>query len=291
MKFTDNLEKLPQGTYKILVNIAWSEIEAAKEKALKELQKTTEVKGFRKGKAPLNLVKKEVGEQKLLEEASKFFLSEIYAAVLKKHALKPFIDPKITLLKAPVGGEWEVRFEIAEAPVLTKLPDYKKIAEEIKADLKKADIWVPGKDSKEKKQDSNISKNKKLQRIFDRLVKEAEIDISPLILDQEINRRLVALYEDIKKLGLTVEQYLQSKKETTESLRKRVAQEIVDIYKSEFILDKIADVEKIVVDEKDLEKIFKTTKDEKEKQILKENSYFYSRLIRKQKVLDFISNL
>ncbi len=291
MKFTDSLEKLPKQTYKILVTIPWSEIETAKEKALHEFQKTTEVKGFRKGKAPLNLVKKEVGEQKLLEEAAKFFLSEIYADILKKHGIKPFIEPKITLLKAPVGGDWEVRFEIAEQPVLTKLADYKKIAEDVKGELKKADIWLPGKEGKAKKEDPTTTQNKKLQKILDKLIADSEIEISPLILQEEVNRRLVNLYEDVKKLGLTIEEYLRSKKETPESLRSKVEQETTDIYKSEFILDAIADKEKIVVEEKDLRKIFESAKDEKERQLLRENAYFYSKLIRKQKALDFISNL
>jgi len=292
MKFTDKVEKQPKQTLKIEVILPWSEVEIAKKKALSELAKTTEVKGFRKGKAPEKLVAEAVGEQPLLEEASRHLLTDCYNELIKKHSFKPFIDPKITLLKAPNGGDWEFRFEIAEAPVLTKVADYKKMAKEVVANLKKDEIWVPGKDEqKAPPEKAKDSKNKKMQLVFDKAMSESEIEISPLILEMEVSRRLVSIYDEVKQLGLSVEQYLQSKKLTAEQLRAKTQAEISDLYKSEFLLDKISDAEKIVVEDKDLDEIFKTAKDEKEKETLKSNAYLYSRLIRKQKTLDFLANL
>ncbi len=292
MQFTDKLEKLPHQTFKIEVSIPWSQIDTAKIKAVEILAKTTEVKGFRKGKAPLNLVKQRLGEQAILEEATKTVLSEVYGEIIKKHDLRPFVDPKITLLKAPQGGDWEFRFEVAGAPVISKMPDYRKIAKMATADLKKEDIWVPGK-AKEKPETEDLSKkqNKKMQLIFDELMKESEIEVSPLILDVETNRRLTATYDEVKQLGLTVEQYLQSKKLTAQALREKIQAEIIDLYKSEFLLEQIADKEKITVEDKDLEAIYKQAKDDKEKALYQQNSYLYVRLFRKQKTLDFLANL
>jgi len=292
MKFTDKLEKQPRATYKIEVTLPWSEVELAKAKALTELQKTTEVKGFRKGKAPEKMVKETVGEQHLLEEASRYLLTDVYKELLDKHKLRPFIDPKISLLKAPNGGDWEFRFEIAEAPKLSKVADYKKIAKEVSAELKKDTIWVPGKGEEPKFEEKvKDQRNKKIQLIFDKTLTGSEIEISPLILELEVSRRLTSLYEEIKQLGLTVEQYLQSKKLTSDTLKAKTEAEIIDLYKSEFVLEEIADVEKIVVADKEIEEIFKTAKDDKEKEMLKSNSYLYTRLIRKQKTLDFLASL
>lgn len=292
MQFTEKIEKQGNHSIKIEVTIAWLEIDKAKEKALKVLAKSTNVKGFRKGKAPLNIVKETLGEQRLLEEASKDVLTHIYSDLIKKHDLKPFLDPKITLLKAPQGGDWQFRFEIAQTPIITKMPDYRRIAKEVSAEQKKADIWVPGKDEP-KKTEENIkeNQNKKIQSIFNRLLKETEIEISPLILSAEVNRRLTALYDEIKQLGLSVEQYLQSKKLTAASLREKLEQETQELYKSEFILDQIADKEKIIVEEKDLESIYKQAKNDQEKALYKQSSYLYSRLLRKQKTLDFLASL
>jgi FKBP-type peptidyl-prolyl cis-trans isomerase (trigger factor) len=294
MKIKTNVEKLPKGTYKIVATIPWSEIEKAKEKALDELSKDTEVKGFRKGKAPLKVVREHLGEQKLLEHSTKFFLTDAYLQIIKENNIKPFIDPNVTLVKAPVGGDWEIRYELAEAPEIKKLADYNSISKSVAKDLKKDEIWVPGKDESKKtetEKEKTDLKNKKLQRIFDETISKTEIEISPLIIDLEVGRRLTTLYEEIKQLGLTVEQYLQSKKETKESLKAKIEKEIIDIYKSELILDKIADNEKIVVDKKELEKIFNTAKTDKEKEQFEKNSYFYSRLIRKQKTLDYLASV
>lgn len=292
MQFDDKLEKGVNDTYKIEVSIPWPEIEQAKEKALKDMAKTAEIKGFRKGKAPLNIAKEHFGDQRLLEEASKEVLTEVYKELLKKHQLKPFFDPKITLLKAPQGGNWEFRFEIAQMPKISKMPDYHKIGKEVNAEFKKEEIWVPGKDQeKEPEKKAEDQKNKKIQLIFDRLMKETEIQISPLIMETEVNRRVTALYDEIKQLGLTVEQYLQSKKLTAETLRQKISAEITDLYKSEFLLERIADEEKITVDDKELETVFKQAKDDKEKALYQQNSYLYARLLRKQKTLDFLASL
>jgi FKBP-type peptidyl-prolyl cis-trans isomerase (trigger factor) len=292
MQFTSELKDKSSHTFKAEVTIPWKEIEQAKEKALAKLAKSAEVKGFRKGKAPLEVVKDTLGDQKLLEEASTEVLGVVYQELIKEHSLKPFSDPKITLLKAPQGGDWQFRFEIAQMPKINKMPDYRKIAKDVAGELKKEDIWVPGKDGQKKpEQQANDIKNKKIQLILNKILKDTEIEISPLVLDTEVARRLTSLYEEIKQLGLSVEQYLQSKKLTSQSLKEKIKLETLDLYKSELVLDIIADKEKITVEEKDLQAIYQQAKDEKEKALYQKNSYLYTRLLRKQKTLDFLSDL
>lgn len=293
MKFTDAVTKLPKQTYKITVKIPWEEIEKSKEEALDRLIATTEVEGFRKGKAPRKLVREKLGEERLLDEGVQHLLSHVYVEMLKKNSLKPYIDPKVSIINAKDKTEWEVLFELAESPVLTKMPDYKAIAAKTKGESKKEEIWVPGKEPQKPKtpEEEEKKKSERLQKIFNELIEQSEIDISSLILDEEANRRLVTLYDEIKKLGMTVDQYLAARKETSESIRAKSIKEVTDIYKSEFVLDKIADAEKITADEKELEPVLKTAKDDKERQQLKDNTYFYIRLIRKQKTLDYLTNL
>lgn len=293
MKFTDKVEKLPKQTYKITVKIPWEEIEKSKEEALDRLIATTEVEGFRKGKAPRTLAREKLGEERLLDDGVQHLMSHVYVELLKKNNLKPYIDPKVSIINAKDKTEWEVLFEVAESPVLTKLADYKAIATEVKGNIKKDDIWVPGKEPQKEKtpEDEEKKKNERLQQIFNKLVEQSEIEVSQLILDEEVSRRLASLYDEIKKLGMTVDQYLAARKETGESIRAKALKEVVDIYKSEFVLDKIAEAEKITADEKELEPVFKTAKDDKEREQLKQNSYFYIRLIRKQKTLDYLTNL
>lgn len=291
MKFQDKLEKQPGQTVKITVTLPWKEILAEKEKALEALAKETEVKGFRKGKAPIKLVREQLGEGHLLEEATKHFLNDVYHELLTKHNLRPFAEPRVQLQSAETDKDWVVEFLIAEEPQLRKLPDYKKIAEKVKAESKKDAIWVPGKDKEQKPEDLEKVKSERLQKIFNELVQQTELELSPLIIDEEVNRRLVNTYEEIKKMGLSIEQYMQAKKETAESMREKAKVEVLDIYKAEYVLQKIANEEKIVVEDKDMEPLMKTAKDDKQRDALKQNMYMYTQLIRKQKTLDFLAGL
>ena len=145
MNYTDTKKELPHRTIELTVQMPWEEVEKFQEKALDELVKTVEIEGFRKGKAPREKVNEKLGQQRLLEEAAQQLMVELYRDLLKKHDVKPYIDPKISLLKAPTGGTWEIRFTIALAPELVRIPDYKKIAAAVRAELKKDTIWVPGK--------------------------------------------------------------------------------------------------------------------------------------------------
>ncbi len=56
-------------------------------------------------------------------------------------------------------------------------------------------------------------------------------------------------------------------------------------------LRKIADDEKITVEQKDLDEVIKDIKDEKQKQQLLENPYLLASIIRQQKTLDFLTKL
>ncbi len=292
MKFTEKKEMLPKQTLQITVQVPWIEVEQAQEKAVLELQKGFETEGFRKGKAPVVVVKEKIGQQRLLEEGAQQLLMDVYRDLLKKHAIKPYIDPKVDLLKAPLNGEWEIRFTVALQPKLTKVPDYKAAAVKVRGEEKKDDIWVPGKEPKKEEENEKHSKtDDRLQKILDLVMKETALEISDLIIDHELNRRLASLHDEIAKLGMTVDQYLRARQETQDSLRAKIKKEVVDLYTLEFLLDAIAQEEKIEIGESELEAIYAQAKNEKDKQAMKQNAYFYSRLVRKQKTLDYLAGL
>ncbi|MCR4326826.1 MAG: hypothetical protein NUV52_04185 [Candidatus Roizmanbacteria bacterium] len=292
MKFTEKKETLPKQTLQITVQVPWTEVEKSQEKAVLELQKTFETEGFRKGKAPVAVVREKMGQQRLLEEGAQQLLMDVYRDLLEKHAIKPYIDPKVDLLKAPLNGEWEIRFTVALQPKLTKVPDYKAAAVKVRGEEKKDGIWVPGKEpKKEEEKDQHSKTDDRLQKILDIVMKETALEISDLIVDHELNRRLASLHDEIAKLGMTVDQYLKARQETQDSLRAKIKKEVVDLYTLEFLLDAIAETEKIEIGEKELEAIYAQAKNEKDKQAMKQNAYFYSRLVRKQKTLDYLASL
>ena len=76
-----------------------------------------------------------------------------------------------------------------------------------------------------------------------------------------------------------------------DQLKEKFTKEIQDTYKIEFLLNEIADKEKIQVENADLEKLFENIKDEAEKKTAKQNAYLYAAILRKQKTLDYLINL
>ena len=183
-----------------------------------------------------------------------------------------------------------MKIELAEKPVL-KLPDYRKIVADIKAGEKKNEIWTPGKDKMKVEEKAEVKSQRLLNLVLVGLFDATQFEISDLVVDEEVERRLVKLVDDVQKLGLTMEAYLKSKNLTQEKLKEQYRKEVDSIYKADFVLNEIADLEKIQVEEKDLQTLFANIKDEKEKQAAQNNAYFYAGLMRKQKTLDFLIGL
>jgi len=288
--FTHKISKLPKNSVEIVVQIPKEEIAKASEKAFVHLQEELAIEGFRKGKVPKDLAKKHIQKKAIYEQMLKTLLPDIYHQILKQENLKPIANPKISLNQAKENEDWEVKIELAEKPVL-KLPDYRKIVADIKAGEKKNEIWTPGKDKMKVEEKAEVKSQRLLNLVLVGLFDATQFEISDLVVDEEVERRLVKLVDDVQKLGLTMEAYLKSKNLTQEKLKEQYRKEVDSIYKADFVLNEIADLEKIQVEEKDLQTLFANIKDEKEKQAAQNNAYFYAGLMRKQKTLDFLIGL
>jgi len=212
----------------------------------------------------------------------------VSANILSKENLKPIISPKVDLVKAKEGEDWQIKITLAEKPNIV-LGDYKKVIKEAKAKTNKANIWVPGKDKEAKKPEED--KNKLLNEVLTALLKETKLEISDLVINEEINHRLSHLLDEIQKIGLTTENYLKSKNLTMDALKAQFKKETEDTYKLEFVLAEIADKENLKVEQEDLNKLFVNIKDEKERKVAEQNSYYYATILRKQKTLDYLISL
>ncbi|OGK19633.1 hypothetical protein A2866_06720 [Candidatus Roizmanbacteria bacterium RIFCSPHIGHO2_01_FULL_39_8] len=288
--YTYSLKKLPKNTVEISVLLPKQDIEKYYSEAFKKISAQTEIQGFRKGKAPKHLIEKQLKREVIYEEIIRGALPQIYEEILKKEQLKPVISPKIELVKAKENEDWEVKITVAEKPVV-KLASYKDIILKVKAEKKKGDIWVPGKGAVEAKETNEVREKKKqslLNSILGELLKQSEAEIPDLIIEGELERRLSNLLSDIRKIGLTVDAYLKSKNITQEQLKKSFRKEIEDTYKLEFLLSEVADKENITVKQEEIDKLFQTIQDPKEKEVAKANSYFYASILRKQKTLDYL---
>jgi len=281
-------EKLPKNTTQLVVDVPKADIKKEEEDAFVRLQQKLTVEGFRQGKVPKTIAEKHIHKDDLYQELAQKMISRIYQELLAKEGLRPIISPKVDLVKAKEGEDWQIKITVAEKPTIT-LGDYKKVIKEVKSKVQKSSIWVPGKDKQEKKPEED--KNKLLNEVLTALLNEAKIEVSDLVIGEEINHRLTHLIDEIQKIGLTTENYLKSKNLTMDSLKAQFRKETEDTYKLEFILAEIADKENLKVEQADLDKLFVNIKDEKERNKAKQNSYYYATILRKQKTLDYLISL
>lgn len=281
-------EKLPKNTTQLIVVVPKADVKKEETEAFSRLQKNLTVEGFRQGKVPSEIAKKHLTKDVIYQELAQKMISRIYQEVLTKEGLKPIISPKVDLVKAKEGEDWQIKIVLAEKPTIT-LGDYKKVIKDVKAKVKKSSIWVPGKDKDAKKPEED--KNQLLNEVLTALLNESKIEVSDLVIDDEVNHRLTHLIDEIQKIGLTTEKYLKSKNLTMDSLKAQFKKETEDTYKLEFILAEIADKESLKVEQADLDKLFVNIKDEKERKAAEQNSYYYATILRKQKTLDYLISL
>ncbi len=290
-KKVKQITKDPDGTIHIKLTISWEKVKTAYNKALLDSKKTLEVKGFRKGKAPDKIVEEQVGKQSLYTQALQYILPEAYAEKVKQLKLKPIVSPKVEPNSLEEGQTWELTATLAEKPSI-KLGDYKKIVIGAKAASK---IWTPGKDTDSPKQQDDTVQQKeasldeRLAKIFDELINEVKFDLPKFLIEEQVNRQLSRLLEQIEKLGLSLEQYLISLGKTSDQLRKEYHQEAERTLRLELILNEIANDLKTTVFEEEVDRLIDSVGDEKLKETLKSNAHERDAIrasLRKRKVTD-----
>ena len=282
------IKNLNKTDKEILVDIAKEDVQKQYTASFEKLQQELTVEGFRKGKAPKTVAEKHLSKDKIYNDLVNTLLSKIYQDIIAKEQLKPVVAPKIELVKAKENEDWQVKITIAEKPII-EIGDYKAVVKKVKAEVKKDEIWVPGKDKQP--EDPKKDQQKILNAVLAEIVKITKLEISDLILEEELNNRLTKLVDDIQKIGMTMDNYLKSKNLTHEKIKEQFKNEIIETYKLEFALSEIADKENLKVEKTDLDKLFVNIKDEKERRMAEANSYFYASILRKQKTLDFILSL
>ncbi len=271
------LAKTDDGTITLSITIPWSEIEKAKEKIVDEYVKSAEIAGFRKGKAPKKLAESKLDLAKVKEEVLKEMLPQYYIKALEEHKLKPIINPRVHIEKLEDGSDWNFQALTCEIPNV-EVGDYK---DEVKKITAKSKIIIPGKEPQQPSFDE----------IMEAVIKNVKVAVPKILVDQEVERLLSQMLEDVKKLGLTLDQYLSSTGKTPQLLREEYAKKAQNDIILEFTLQKIAESEKITVEEKEIEEAIQKAKDENEKKSLQANSYLLASILRQQKTLDFLKNL
>ena len=125
------IEKLDNNQVKLEITVGADKFEEGLQKAYFKNAKHFSVPGFRKGKAPRNIVEKHYGEGVLYEDAFNMIVPEIYDEIIKENNLEVVSHPEIDILEIGKGKDLVFTATVTVKPEV-KLGKYKGIKVEKK---------------------------------------------------------------------------------------------------------------------------------------------------------------
>jgi len=111
-KYKASVKNLGNSEIEIIGSITWEDFSPRRAEAIEHIGSKMEFDGFRKGKAPENLIIQKVGEMGVLEHMAEHAIMDIYPSIITEHKQLEF-----TITTAIMPG--------------IKLPNYKKIAHDV----------------------------------------------------------------------------------------------------------------------------------------------------------------
>lgn len=283
------LTRLSGSAFELTITLPWPEVKTVYDKVFDELAAEIEVEGFRKGKAPKEVVAGKVDKSKIYGEVVNRILPDAYQKALAEHGLKPVVAPRVQIASGEEEKDWQFIARAAEKPSV-ELGVYQDAIKTINA---KGKIWTPGQTDTAEKPDEKQQeeRSKRISEIIDKLLEVCKVELAELLVESEVNRLITQLIDDIRQAGLTFEQYLASKGETADQVRQKYRQQAETALKLEFILDAVADDLKVEVSQAEIDTIINKETDTTKKQALQEQSYLLASVIRRENTITRLLSL
>lgn len=132
-------QQLTDTRIKLVVEADQLLLEDVKRSVLQQYKKDIRIAGFRKGKAPIELVEKHIDQAALQREFLDMALNRMYITALGEHKIRPVSQPDVTVKKFVPYTVFEFDAEVDVIGEVV-LPDYKKVK------LEKKPVKVSAKD-------------------------------------------------------------------------------------------------------------------------------------------------
>lgn len=125
MKYT--AKKLDKSQIELNITVEAADYQKDLELAAVRLSERAAIKGFRPGKAPYDMVKQQLGEIKILEEAMQSIVEHNFFKAVQEEKIETIGMPQITIEKVAPGNEFVFKAIVALLPKV-KLPDLATIS-------------------------------------------------------------------------------------------------------------------------------------------------------------------
>ena len=110
------MEKLEKNIVKLEITVEAKRFNEALKKSCTKNSKTMNIPGFRKGKAPMNIIKKFYGEGVFFEDAINFCCDDTYPEALKQFDINPLDYPQIEIVEIGEGKEFIYTASVSVVP-------------------------------------------------------------------------------------------------------------------------------------------------------------------------------
>ncbi len=270
---------------KFQITLPNEKVQVIFQKYLRKEAKKLKIDGFRQGKVPLNIAKKLINSELILDNILKEMLPPYYEKRIKKDKLLPITYPEIKLITSDLEKDLIVEISISQKPEI-KLGDYKIF---IKENRKKAEKKY--KETENQKEQSEEKKKKNdflLTFIFNELRKKINPKVPELVLKETINDDFKNFQKQLKLAGITLEDYLEKNKITLDSISLHFESQALEKIQTDLIINQIIQECNIKAEKEDWEKINKENKNLEKSQ---ENYLYLEYFIQRRKIFDFILNL
>jgi len=266
------------GTIELNITVPADVVKKERAKVEKIFLESITIPGSRKGKAPKEIARKSLSEEKVREELLRNVVTDEYKKAIEKYKLQPILTPQIHIEAFEEGKDLKFTAKVAEEPKV-ELGDYKKAIKQMSS--KSKIVVEKGKEPQKPSIDDIITAG----------ITKAKIIIPSVIIEREVNRLLSQMIDEIKMLGMTLESYLESKKITVEQLKDEYKNRAERDIKLEFFLRKVADEQNLIVTAEDITNAIAKIEDKTQQEEVKKNPYLVASIIRQQKTIDFLTQI
>ncbi|QPK82864.1 trigger factor [Corynebacterium qintianiae] len=122
-----SVDKLSDTRVKLTVNVPFDELGTEIDQAYKAIAQQVTIPGFRRGKAPRQLIDARFGRGPLLEQVVNDMLPSRYEQAVEEHELNPIGQPQIDITKIEDNEVVEFTAEVDVRPEIT-VPDFSAIS-------------------------------------------------------------------------------------------------------------------------------------------------------------------
>lgn len=271
----------------------YSKLEANIEKAYAEASRDVKIPGFRQGKVPPDLLKKYINEEAVIDRAVQLLISEIYPDIINASGIKPVDYPNVDVKKFKKGQPIIFNLKVDVYPEIKLGAYKKIILKKHSAEVQDEDVDKTidfirkgyAKQSNKPEKDvaldddfaknvsrmgtmqelrtlikTNIGEEKKREaeaatrdEVTKKLSEIVESDIPSGMVEREIEVMIGDLEASLQRNRMTIASYLSAVKKDMNKLKEEMKASAEVRIKAKLALEAIAEKEKLIVEEKDLD--------------------------------------